>query len=38
MFQEPKENMVLISEQTGNLSKDLEILKKNQMEIMNLKL
>lgn len=29
--------MVLISEQIGNLSKDLEILKKNQMEIMNLK-
>lgn len=35
--QEFKENVVLTSEQIGNLSKEVEIIKKTQMEVMKLK-
>ena len=37
MFKQLKENIVLTSEQIENLSEDFEIIKKSQMEIMNLK-
>lgn len=35
MFKELKENMVLISKQIGKLSKDLEIISKKQMKVMD---
>ena len=37
MFKQLKENIVWTSEQIENLSEDFEIIKKSQMEIMNLK-
>ena len=37
MFKQLEENIVLTSEQIENLSEDFEIIKKSQMEIMNLK-
>lgn len=37
MFKELKENIVLMSKQTGNVSTEKEITKKNQVEILQLK-
>lgn len=37
MFKELKDDIVSISEQIGNLSKELENIKKNQMEVVELK-